>query len=493
VNESSRVTRAIDGLGLWAASVIFVASALPFAIAKPLTNDEIYTLRVAMQPSFSAIWSALASGADNHPPLDYWLRHASMGLFGTSPFALRLPSLVAVWLAMVCLYKVVARSLGAQYAFGATLLMLIVSGYESALATRGYALLLFSFGLSMMAWQAVATGHAGARERLMFVGGLVCAFYSHYYGVLHGLAFLLASLTAATRRVSFVRQPYLLIAAAAALSLPLWPLVEVAAKFSDRFWTPVTLTSALAFYPSLLAPAIPCLIAIALLAALVPAADDGPAATEPMELPRETVQALLWFSAMPVAMFVMASLRTGAFLPRYTVASGAALVILSVVLASRIRGRASYLGLIVAALPLAFMAVPIIRQVTGLRTHQFRVAFTAGLEGFQRVAHQPVIIGDDGVFVELSQSDAAQRLTNCYFLYDAFPDRPTNVDKAVRGLLQVWPIRAIPFDAMRTRASGFAFIGNWGDRVLERSLADGAKVHSQTDSSSGLKYWQVTF
>jgi 4-amino-4-deoxy-L-arabinose transferase-like glycosyltransferase len=492
VTGSFKATRAVDDLGLWTASLIFFAATLPFAFAKPLTNDEIYTLRVAMQPSFSAIWSVLASGADNHPPLDYWLRHASMGLFGTSGLALRLPSLAAVWLAMVCVYTFVARLLGTRYAFGAALLFLIVGGYESALATRGYALLLLSFGLSMIAWPAVAAGDAGTRDRLVFVGGLVGAVYSHYYGVLHGLAFFLASLTASNRRVSFIRQPYVLIGAAAALSLPLWPLVEVAARFSDRFWTPVTATSGLAFYPLLLAPAIPCLLAIALLTALVPITRD-PAARETIEFGRETVHALVWFSVMPVAMFVLASLRTGAFLPRYTVAAGAALVILAVFLVSRMRGRAGALSLIVAGVPLFFMTVPVLRQVTGLRTHQFRVAFTNGLDAFQHGAHQPVVIGDDGVFVELSQSDTAQRLTNCYFLYDAFPERPNNVDKAVRGLLQVWPIRAMPFDKMKDRAQGFAFIGNWGDRVLERSLADGAKIHFQTDASSGLTYWQVMF
>jgi hypothetical protein len=491
VNESSRVTRAGDGLGLLAASAIFLVAALPLASLKPLTNDEIYTLRVAIQPSVSAIWSALANGADNLPPLDYWIRHVTIGSLGASAIAFRLPSIVLVWLTIVCLYTLVARWLGPRYGFGATFLMLIVSGYDAALATRGYALLLFSFGLSMLAWQAVATGQAGVSERLMFAGGLVCAFYSHYYGVLHGLAFVLASLTSATRRVPFVRQPYLLIAAAAAVSLPLWPLIETAARFSDRFWTPVTMTNALAFYPSLLAPAIPCLIAMALLAALAPATSEPVAQTG--EVPRESVHALIWFSAMPVAMFVIASLRTGAFLPRYTVAAGAALVILAVVLASRIRGSARYLGLIVAAMPLAFMTVPVVRQVTGLRTHQFRIAFTSGLEAFQRVARQPVVIGDDGVFVELSHSDTKQRLTNCYFLYDPFPDRRTSVDEAVRGLLQVWPIRAMPFDVMKGREPGFAFVGNWGDRVLERSLADGATIRSQTDATSGLSYWQVTF
>jgi hypothetical protein len=254
----------------------------------------------------------------------------------------------------------------------------------------------------------------------------------------------------------------------------------------------VTLTSALTFYPSLLAPAIPCLVAMTLLIALVPGAEEF-RATEATELPRETLHALVWFSALPVAMFVMARLVTGAFLPRYAIGSGAALALLSVVLASHMPGRANRLGVIVVAVPLLFLTVPVVRQLTGLRTHQFRVTFAASLERFQRTATQPVILGDDGVFVELSQSDSAQHLTNCYFLYDAFPDKRTNVDKAVRGLLQLWPIRAMSFDAMKSRTPGFSFIGNWGDRVLERSLADGATIEVRTDASSGLTYWHVTF
>ena len=486
---SSRSASVAGGLGLWTVSAIFLLTAVPFAVAKPLTNDEVYTLRVAMQPSFGAIWSALAAGADNHPPLDYWLRHAAMGAFGTSPFVLRLPSLAATWLALTCVYAVLVRSLDARYAFGAALLFLIVGGYEAALSTRGYSLLLASFGLTMLAWPAVAAGNAGWRERLLFVGGLLVAAYSHYYGVLHGLAFLLASLTCASRRVPMTRQPYLLLAVAGALSLPLWPLVEVAARFSDRFWTPVSVTSALGFYPSLLAPAIPCLVAMALCAALVPPADD---AAETSSLPRESAHALVWFGAMPAAMLAIA-VRTGAFLPRYAIASGAALVMLAAVLLWRLRGRRERLAIIVAVLPLMFMTVPVLRQATGLRTHQFRVAFTSALEGFQRSTAQPVVIGDDGVFVEVSQGDTAQRLTNCYFLYDALPDRPTNVDKAVRGLLQVWPIRAVSFDSMKERTRQFAFIGNWGDRVLERSLADGARIEPRTDRDSGLAYWQVSF
>jgi hypothetical protein len=97
------------------------------------------------------------------------------------------------------------------------------------------------------------------------------------------------------------------------------------------------------------------------------------------------------------------------------------------------------------------------------------------------------------LFVELTQSDSAQHLTNSYFLYEPFPGKPNNVDTAVRGLLRVWPIRAMSFDAMKTRTPGFAFIGDWGDRVLQRSLADGATINSRTDASSGMTYWQVTF
>lgn len=481
--------------GPWVASAVLLSATLPFAAAKPLTNDEIYTLRVSMQPSFAGIWSALASGADNLPPLDYWLRHVSISLLGPSPLSLRLPSILAVWLAMVLVYRLVARFLDPRYAFGAAMLLLIACGHEAALQTRGYALLLCWFAVSLSVWPEVATGHARATDRILFLAGLVGAIYSHYYGVLHAVAFALASVSSAARHLPIGRQPYTLIALAAVLGAPLQPLIATASRFSDRFWTPVTMTSALSFYPALLAPALPCVLVIAVLASVLPAAgetDREPAAAR-AGVPREVRHALVWFAAMPVAMFIVARLATGAFLPRYAVASAAALSILAVVLASRVRARPAALAGVVALVPLAFMIVPAARQVSALRTNRYRVAFTASLEAFQRTAQHPVIIGDDGVFVELSQSDTEQRLSNCYFLYDAVPAQSTNVDRAVRGLLEVWPIRAMPFDAMRQRADSFAFIGNWDHPVLTRAKVDGARIEPQTDAASGLAYWRVSF
>src|SRR5215831_11438554 len=75
---------------VWQRLVFLVFLMLPCVACgawKPLTNDEIFTFEVARLGSLSGIWRALAAGADNHPPLDYMLRHISMALFGQGELA----------------------------------------------------------------------------------------------------------------------------------------------------------------------------------------------------------------------------------------------------------------------------------------------------------------------------------------------------------------------------------------------------------------------
>jgi hypothetical protein len=101
------------------------------------------------------------------------------------------------------------------------------------------------------------------------------------------------------------------------------------------------------------------------------------------------------------------------------------------------------------------------------------------------------VIGSDSEFVELSHYDTSHRLTNCYFVYDAFPSRRTNVDRAIAGLRLVMPLQALPFDRMRTAHSEFVLIGDASDPVIQRSLAEGADISFHQDPGSGLNYWAV--
>ncbi len=97
------------GVGLFClASLSLCLLFAPVVWAGPLALDEhvSYWMLDSEQPS--SLWSrCLDYGAV--PPLGSVLQLASMGLIGKTEFALRLPSLVAAWLAIVVVYRIGQR------------------------------------------------------------------------------------------------------------------------------------------------------------------------------------------------------------------------------------------------------------------------------------------------------------------------------------------------------------------------------------------------
>jgi uncharacterized membrane protein len=69
-----------------------------------LDFDEILTLGVSQVDSIRGVWDSLLAGADGHPPLQYLLTRASLGLFGKGLVPLRLPSILGFWCMILCPY-----------------------------------------------------------------------------------------------------------------------------------------------------------------------------------------------------------------------------------------------------------------------------------------------------------------------------------------------------------------------------------------------------
>jgi hypothetical protein len=488
--DGSLVVRRLELVSLIGLTVLFGLAAIPIAVIKPLTNDEIYSFAVARLPHYGSIWHALASGADNHPPLDYWLRHFSMSIFGPTRIGLRFPSLLAVWAGILLLAQFLTRRLGhPTFGWAAGLLTLIVGGYQASLVTRGYALLVLFFALTLVGAWGIETGRRDGRYLIFLLLGLVGAVYSHYYGILYLLALIASSLTLRLTTGRPQKELVVLIATAVALSIPLFSLLPAASQFRTNFWTPVTVTSALALYPNLLSGAIPCLLTMAALAA-ISSVDSRP---QERTLSVELIVLILSFAITPLFMLVLAKLAVGAFLPRYVLGAGVAICCMSVALLGLVPMEKRRRSQILVFVPVVFMAVPPFQQLTGLLTHRHRATFVERLDHLQRGIGMPVVIGDDGLFVEISHSEPADSLSNCFFVYDVFPTSRTNVDKAITGLMQVMPLRAVSYATVRETHAQFAFIGGSGDRVITRSMQDGAKLTLTRDGADGLEYWIVSF
>jgi hypothetical protein len=500
VDKSDRENRGCEGgarlkanrrkESIWLAAVgLFIAViSVPMAVVKPLTNDEIYTFAVARQPGLRAILTALTNGVDIHPPLDYWLRHLAMQAFGSSPLVFRLPSLIAVCIAGMLLFRLISRRLSFIYGIAGVLFVLLVCGLEVASIGRPYALLLCAFSAALYAWDWLATEPSSNAHRVMFVLALATAMYSHYYGALYFVAFGAAAVLQGVLERKPPIQPLVLIALAGIVSLPDLPLAMAASHFSGSSSTPVMLTDALSFYPQLLDPVISGWILVAVSLSVGMSLAREPAVQDEGQFPLPTVLALAASACLPCGLFVLARLVTGGFLPRHVYAAAVAVCILLLTLAARAPVDKRWRGPILVMTPLLLLTISVARQArAAVNDHRDRIAFVQQLNYLQQETGQPVVLGDDGLFVELSYA-YPQVVWNCYFLYGA--SGHSQADVTIPGLQRVMPLHAMTFNAWKAQHRSFVFLGNWMDPVLSRAVAERAdlKYHTRAD---GLDYWTV--
>lgn len=108
-------------------SIVYFAATSVLAMRKPMWNDELFTYFIAQAPTLSGIWTALLTGADQNPFPFYVLTRWSLALFGVNEWALRLPEMIGVWVAGLCLFHIVARQTEGLYGIVA-MVFLFVTG-----------------------------------------------------------------------------------------------------------------------------------------------------------------------------------------------------------------------------------------------------------------------------------------------------------------------------------------------------------------------------
>src|SRR6185312_8790430 len=127
--------------------------AIFFAIYFPLTaflashklmwDDEFFTLYISRPRSLNEILKALATGADQHPPLFYLLVHQIMAVFGPSHLTLRLAAIFGYGLFCICLFFLLRNRTSTLWAMAGMLLPLNAGpAYYYAMEARGYSLML---------------------------------------------------------------------------------------------------------------------------------------------------------------------------------------------------------------------------------------------------------------------------------------------------------------------------------------------------------------
>ncbi len=300
-------------------SLVFFYGTGRHAAHAPLGFDEIFTYTIARFDSPLVIINALLDKADNHPPLDYLIRHFSMRFLGDSEFAFRFPSIVAVLVGALCLYAFILRRcslLPAVFAFAFPLSTMVLA---YAYVGRGYAFLFASICCSLVAWQ-LATEKPTKVRLMLLVLSLSLGPFSHFYGVMNYAPIAAGEAWRSWRRGKLCWPIIIAMIVSLASLFVLLPFVLNASSFSGAFWTTYSPATPFSHYMKLLGWSVPALVAglaaCSLLLVLRPNTTSPSAPQKNLE--DHEVIASLTLCAVPFFAFAIAVLVTNALTSRYT-------------------------------------------------------------------------------------------------------------------------------------------------------------------------------
>jgi Dolichyl-phosphate-mannose-protein mannosyltransferase len=214
--------------------VYVIFRSLVAAAGKSFWFDELLTLTVSSQGSWSAILSALRRLVDNHPPLFYLIEHLASGLTRNQEIALRLPSILAFPCTVICVFFYVKKHGGETVALLCAVFLLTTSVFQIyAVEARGYGMVMACIAFALVCYQRAPS----LFWTVLLAISLALAVSLHYLAVLaiipFGLAESVRFLT--TRRF---RWPMWAAFVAGALPLvPFWNLLALnKAYYGPHYW-----------------------------------------------------------------------------------------------------------------------------------------------------------------------------------------------------------------------------------------------------------------
>ncbi len=158
-----------------------------------LWHDEMFTYYIAKSPNFHKFIEEVRL-LDMNPPLDYALTRVSQDLFGDSPFANRVPSILAFFLASIAFMYFLARRTGMLWGALAVLIVWYGPYFRFATQARGYAVLVAFFALTLLCWDSVLRG----RHRQLALAGIFIGntgmMLTHVFGCLSIMPFCVAEI-----------------------------------------------------------------------------------------------------------------------------------------------------------------------------------------------------------------------------------------------------------------------------------------------------------
>ena len=325
-------------------SALYFVQAATIAAHAPFWMDEILTLWTARLPDVAAIWSALVHGAEFTPPLYDLLIHGLQRIGITDTLGLRLPSIVAIYVAALATGAIARRHSGTAAGALAAGVVLSSGLFGYAMQMRPYALVTAAFACALALYDR--DGRPSSRRLAGIALLLAIAVGLHFYALL--LAVGLAALElvrARAERRPLCRRTLAAIAAGASTILLWLPILIAARAYSGGdVWAPgyyaqPTLLALVRSYAVLLGWLIVPLVGLLVV-------------TLRREAGAMRITALA-VTAFPLIVFAFALLVSHSYADRYVVAGGIGVALLFASLARQVDARAPVLllALLVAAAP----------------------------------------------------------------------------------------------------------------------------------------------
>ncbi len=422
---------------------------------KPFWYDEIFTLTVSQQHGLARMWAAETAGFDFNPPLEYLLTKIVRHIPIRQELAVRLPEILAYFLATVCCSLFVAARLPLAYVLPVVCFMLLSESYDYAYEARPYALVLACAAATLLAWQAAASpGISSARRRLALVVlgiGLAAGLLAHCYAVVLYFPVAAGELWRSWRRRRFDLAIWLV------LGLSVFPLVLYPALLSASHSvsmagsifapSPRRFLGAYAFLLQRAALPVgiifaPLIVFAVRASALIPTSMAGLLRS----IPQHEIVAVCSLALIPVIAFIVAQVVHSGYIPRYGISGAlgfALLLALSTFVLSANRQRwALWIGVgTLAWFTGSFvLAARHWQQEARDREHNRTQVLAAANSG------RPIVVSDGRIFVEFGfyfPSDLSQDL---FFLFDrdiAISHSGSDIPDTPLSIAQTWlPIRS---------------------------------------------------
>ncbi len=413
---------------------LLVLCTLPYAALKALSSlltcDEVYTLRIAQQPSVAEMLR-VSRQIDLHPPLHYFTERLALATHLPLLLAARLPGTLATTGTVCLLFAFTRGRLGSLFAFCAATVFWFSPGLDFAWSNRPYALWLFLLAAACALWQRAGGPHRSA----WVLPGLFACIAGMIMDYMAGLLCVLPLVAAELVRTRGRRRDWPLLTA---LLLPCAGgllYVRPLHDFSTNTFAPVYMdwagTTAVLYGSLLQLPACvvaACLLAAALLSWQVPIGADRTLSAKPRPslpsaaatLPAEELMLAWSLFLLPLLFACIAAVRHTQFFERYGACGALGVALLAPWCLLRLApSPRTALALLVLGLPIA-CAVNISHIPFRNKGH-WRSDDVTGVPA-KRLdeldSSLPIVVAQPLSYTEMNERESGAVLDRTYYLYD---------------------------------------------------------------------------